>query len=495
MSGGRLWFIHLLQLWVCSNQLLYRLRSVVDWWSLLLEAPLYEISLCVVQSLHLHARVWITASNILGVVETVCRCLWDDLVHADIKILSLLESWVVLPVPLELLLIRRWRSTWNKLVSSALWVLIILVLVETPFRWFLLLLLGAFIAFSVLMVEEIIIVFFEMLWGNSIWFLPAVAKEVSGVVGSVQVDILTLAVTIEILFDVAGAAAYGVTEHYLVRCHSSTHAASRLDWECFKTQVLVRILMPWRWAYLSVLHRWRLSMYRTWISSAHSSWILYMNAVVRCRVGLRQHVWMGLDRRLVHCSVALHMRVFILVLEVLVLLLLKVLLSLVTRRIESIYVVVPLVEEVYHPWSATAINVVSSSGSSALADSNILWSKLRHILHLQDSVLRRDELLDVPLLVSARLVCCAVELIVDAVVPTSCFWSGIFQTKCLVWLLLSAWWPLQLVVPDPSWYTNYFAEFTTGVSVHKLLILRQLALILPTNLLYRKLINHLSLKA
>ena len=66
-----------------------------------------------VKALHLHARVRVAASDVLSVVETVCRCLRDDLIHTDIKVLSLLQGWMVLTVPLKLLLTRRWRSTWE----------------------------------------------------------------------------------------------------------------------------------------------------------------------------------------------------------------------------------------------------------------------------------------------------------------------------------------------------------------------------------------------
>lgn len=119
-----LWFIiDMLQLRILRNQLLNCLRSIIYWWPLLIKTSLDEISLGMIKTWNLHSWVWVSWSNVLSVIEAISRSLRNYLIHANIEILSLLQSWMVLSLTL-------WCSTRHKLMPTcALCILIILVLV------------------------------------------------------------------------------------------------------------------------------------------------------------------------------------------------------------------------------------------------------------------------------------------------------------------------------------------------------------------------------
>lgn len=168
---------------ILHHQLLDCLRPVVFRRSLLIKTTLYEICLSVIQTLNLHASCRIAGTDMLSVVETCrikatlrrlihtfhlfgihvekVRCLqnlcgftwlWDYLIHSDIEVLSLLQSWMILKITLILTLIR-WRScSWSKLLGSTVRVVLIVWIVTSLMIIFLLFFITIVMFLSILMI-------------------------------------------------------------------------------------------------------------------------------------------------------------------------------------------------------------------------------------------------------------------------------------------------------------------------------------------------------
>ena len=213
--------------------------------------------------------------------------------------------------------------------------------------------------------------------------------------------------------------------------------------------------MPWRRSLKLLLSSWSSSMHRTALIRT-SPRILNMNALIGSWTTLTQNIGMSGNRRLSDCSITtLNQLVLWLIVKAELLLLtllllhilhLEILLSLISSRIKSIDIVVSLMKEIDHFWPLTV--ETSWSPSLILAIRNFLFrNKLTHILHWKNSRLLRNKLLNVPFSISARGMGSTIKLnMIHTFIASSSFrsivcWS-IIQSKSLVWLLLTTWWPL-----------------------------------------------------
>ena len=123
----------------------------------------------------------------------------------------------------------------------------------------------------------------------------------------------------------------------------------------------------------------------------------------------------------------------------LVLLMERVLAHLLILRVESIKIMIPLVEEVNHAWShATATSVARWSLIDLI--SAILWYELLNVSLALSWLIFASSRYAREVIAEHRGLTKAVCLVI-----TTRLRPGIIKSECLVWLLLTTRWPLPLL--------------------------------------------------